>query len=107
MTTSTLITVIVGLLVIAGSVLVTGVAGLLVWTARRMGDVSTVSADVDVLRTQIKNLDDFLESYRKRDAQRASTDSKRRKKATDNGDAETESAQVKEEYLRLFDGEPS
>lgn len=80
MTTYTLITVTVLLLgaVLSGVGIV--LACLLVWTARRLGDVSDVRADLATLSAQHRNLDEIFESYRKRDAQRASTSSKRSKK---------------------------
>lgn len=80
MTMSTLITVIVLLLggALLSAALVVGLA--LLWTARRIGDSSQFHGELDSLRTQIKNLDDFLETYRKRDAQRVSTSVQRSKR---------------------------
>lgn len=81
MTTFTLTMVIAAVLVAAllSGTLVLG--ALLVWTGRRVGDAAEYRGELDAFRTQLKNLDDFLETYRKRDAQRASTVAQRTKKA--------------------------
>jgi hypothetical protein len=101
MTTFTLIT---GIVLLLGAVL-SGIgvvlACLLVWTGRRVGDVSDVRADLATLSAQHRNLDEIFESYRKRDAQRVSTSVRRAKKE----EAEEDDAAKKEpnpELERLF-----
>jgi hypothetical protein len=80
MTTFTLIT---GFVFVLGAALLSAalvLAFALLWTARRVGDSQQFQGQLDSIRTEVKNLDDFLESYRKRDAQRVSTIVQRAKK---------------------------
>lgn len=80
MTTFTLITATVlclGAALLSGAIVL---ACILIWTARRIGDVSTIREDLSTLRADHRNLDEIFESYRKRDAQRVSTVVQRAKK---------------------------
>lgn len=105
MTTFTLTTVAVLLL---GSVL-SGVgivlACLLVWTARRMGDVSQVRGELSTLSTQFRNLDEIFESFRTRDAQRASTASKRAAKEAQADPPAQIPITNRDDIVRLFESQ--
>lgn len=103
MTMSTLITVIVLLLgaalLSAGTVL----GALLVWTARRVGDVNEVRAELSAVRADHRNLDEIFESYRKRDAQRVSTVVQREKKKKAEEDDAPPPEMSRDDLVRMYD----
>lgn len=104
MTTFTLITVIAfGLAVALASVAIV-LAVILLWTARRVGDLTLVKADVDTLRTQHRNLDEIFESYRKRDATRDSRARAPRKEKEETEEATvTPVIQTRDDIVREFE----
>jgi hypothetical protein len=53
----------------------------LLWTGRRVADAFKLQGALDTLRKEHRNLDEIFEAYRKRDAQRVSTATQRRKKS--------------------------
>lgn len=77
-------------------------ACLLVWTARRVGDVSQVRGELSTLSAQHRNLDEIFDSYRKRDAQRVSTINRREKKAQDES-PDPPPITSREDIVRLFE----
>jgi hypothetical protein len=103
MTTFTLITVTVLLLGAALSCAAIVLGFLLVWTARRIGDVSTIREDLSTLRADHRNLDEIFESYRKRDAQRVSTVVQRAKKETVSEEDPPAPIMTREDIVSLYE----
>lgn len=74
----------------------------LLWSGRRVGDVATVRADLDTLRTMHRNLDEIFTSYTKRDAQRESTASKRAKKIEQEETPAAPQIASRDDIVRVF-----
>lgn len=80
-------------------------AALLIWQGRRIGDSSLVRQDLDTLRKEHRNLDELFESYRKRDAGRASADIRKTKKqeAEVESSAQTTPIASRDDIVRAFE----
>ena len=113
MTSSTLMMgTTIGLAVV--SLLSTLVLGaVLLWAGRRLLDTQKAYSEVTAVKgklsnvaTELRNLDELFESYRKRDAQRVSSAKQRSQKASQKDDQEEEQAELTfetaEDVLKRF-----